>query len=75
MPAAKTMLLLTSKPENKKELFTSLPSLLRARPDLELKYKTVYAYTHMEGVEYATDKCVIERVPIVYNRFNKSHSE
>lgn len=63
--ASKTMLLLTKKPEGKKELYTSLTSLIAKNESLHLKYRTVYGYTHKAGVEYATDKAVIERISIV----------
>lgn len=67
MGKAKTMILLTYRTENKpKELFTGLKSLIRQRPDLDLKYRTVYGYTHTSGVEYATPHVVIERINIIH---------
>jgi hypothetical protein len=64
--ASKTMLLLTKKLEGKKEVYTSLTSLIAKNENLGLKYRTVYGYTHTANVEYATDKAVIERIPIVH---------
>ena len=68
MPRPKTIILVTSRTnqDEPKQVYTSLTSLVKKRPDLALKIRKVYAYINIPDTPYLTDKVMIERLPIIH---------